>query len=100
MATGIDAEIVKRESLKLARGVLVMDVHAGSPAQRANLRAMDILVSIGETAVDSVEALKHALDGLTAGLATEVTFVRGTTVRRTHILLDDVPSSSQEAGAA
>ncbi len=100
MATDIDAGIVKRESLKLARGVLVIDVHAGSPAQRANLRAMDILVSIGETAVDSVEALKHALDGLTAGLATEVTFVRGTTVRRTHILLDDVPSSSQEAGAA
>jgi len=105
MATDIDARIVKRESLKLARGVLVIEVHAGSPAERANLRAMDVLVSIGETAVDSVEALKQALDGLAAGLATEVAFVRGTTLRRTHVLLDPSTSSgrttstSQEAGA-
>jgi S1-C subfamily serine protease len=86
--------------------VLVIEVHAGSPAERANLRAMDVLVSIGETAVDSIEALKLALDGLTAGLATEVTFVRGMTMRRTHVLLDPSTSSgqatstSQEAGAA
>jgi S1-C subfamily serine protease len=100
MATDIDGATVRRHSLKLERGVLVIEVHAGSPAERANLRAMDIVVSIGESAVDTVEALKQALDGLTAGMATEVTFLRGTTLRRTHVLLDSATSASQEAGAA
>jgi S1-C subfamily serine protease len=100
MPADIDGAIARRHSLKLERGVLLIEVHAGSPAERANLKALDIVVSIGETAVDSVESLKAALDGLTAGLATEVTFLRGTSLRRTHVLLDSATSASQEAGAA
>jgi S1-C subfamily serine protease len=102
MATDIDAAVVRRQGLKLARGVLLIEVHAGSAAERANLRAMDVIVSIGETVVDSVETLKAALDGMTAGLATEVTFLRGMTLRRTHVLLDNASSTSasQESGAA
>jgi hypothetical protein len=39
---------------------------------------------------------------MTAGLATEVTFLRGMTLRRTHVLLDNASSTSasQESGAA
>jgi S1-C subfamily serine protease len=99
MAGDIDGALVRREGLKLAKGVLVIDVHPGSPAERASIRAMDVIVSIGETAVDSVDALKKALDALEPGLAVEVSFVRGATLRRTHVLLDGSPPS-QELGAA
>jgi S1-C subfamily serine protease len=41
-------------------GVLVTEVAAGSPAERAGIRARDIIVRYGETAVTSVDDL-HAL---------------------------------------
>ena len=41
-------------------GVLVTEVSSGSPAERAGIRARDIVVQLGETAVTSVDDL-HAL---------------------------------------
>jgi len=45
------------------RGVLVTFVRAGSPAERAGLRAGDVIVAVGETEVRNVREFTRALAG-------------------------------------
>jgi S1-C subfamily serine protease len=87
MPTTIDAALAKRLELKEPRGVLVIDVQANSPAERASIRALDILVRMGEAPLTSVEALKQRLDTVTSGRSVEVSFVRGGTLRKTHVVV-------------
>jgi S1-C subfamily serine protease len=87
MPTTIDEALAKRLDLKEPRGVLVVDVQANSPAERASIRALDILVRIGEAPLTSVEALKQRLDAVSAGRSVEVTFLRGGTHRKTHVIV-------------
>lgn len=87
MPTTIDAGIAKRLDLKEARGVLVIDVQTSSPAERASIRALDVLIKMGEAPLTSVEALKQHLDAVSSGRSVEVSFLRGGTLRKTHVVL-------------
>jgi S1-C subfamily serine protease len=87
MPTTIDAALAKRLDLKEPRGVLVVDVQTNSPAERASIRALDILIRMGEAPLTSVEALKQRLDAVTAGRSVEVAFLRGGTLRKTHVVV-------------
>jgi S1-C subfamily serine protease len=87
MATPIDEALVKRLGLPEARGVLVVDVQAGSPAERASLRPLDIIVKLGDGVIATVDALKRHLDVLPDGRSVEVAFLRGGTLRRTHVVV-------------
>jgi S1-C subfamily serine protease len=64
-------------------------VAAGSPAERASLRPLDIIVRLGDVAIATVDALKRQLDVLPAGKSVEVTFLRGGTVRKTHVVISE-----------
>ncbi|MBI3538736.1 MAG: PDZ domain-containing protein [Candidatus Eisenbacteria bacterium] len=44
------------------RGVLVTDVVKDTPAERAGMRAGDVIVRVGDRSVESVEELQRALD--------------------------------------
>ena len=98
MATAIEPELQKRLGLTQDRGVLLVDVQAGSPAAAASLRPMDIVVSIGEKAVTTVDALKQRIDALRPGRNVEVTFLREGRLRRTHVVVGGAPSGVVEAG--
>ena len=87
MPTTIDAALSKRIDLKEPRGILVIDVQTNSPAERASIRALDILVRMGEAPLTSVEALKQRLDTVTSGRSVEVSFLRGGTLRKTHVVV-------------
>ncbi len=87
MPTTIDAAIAARIDLKEARGVLVVDVQAGSPAERASIRPLDVLVRLADAPLASVESLKQRLDAYSAGKSVEVSFLRGGTLRKTHVVL-------------
>jgi S1-C subfamily serine protease len=84
-ATALDAAVSRQFELTQTHGVLVMDVTPDSPAARASLRSMDVIVRIGEAVVDSPEALKQAIERLEMGVGMEVAFLRGGTLRRTHV---------------
>ena len=86
-ATALDGAVAKRHDLAQTHGLLVMDVTPDSAAERGSLRPMDVIVSIGATVVDAPEALKRAIDGLEPGVGVEVAFLRGGTLRRTHIVV-------------
>lgn len=87
VATGIEANLQRRLGLAQDRGVLLVDVQAGSPAAAASLRPLDIVVSIGETSVATVEALKRRIDVLRPGRSVEVAFIREGRLRRTHVVM-------------
>ena len=87
--TAIEAETATRNGLEQTHGVLVMDVMAGTPAALGGLRAMDVIVRIGDSAVDSPESLRRAIEALPRGLGIEVGFLRAGTLRRTHVLVEE-----------
>jgi S1-C subfamily serine protease len=89
MATAIDEATAQRYELKEARGILIVEVQPGSVAERASLRTLDVIVRFGEAPITSVEALKQRIDNLQPGRSLEVSFLRGGTLRKTHIVLEE-----------
>jgi len=89
VATEIESTLVERHKLNDSRGVLLMEVHPDSAGARANLHALDVVVSIDGRPVGSVEALKQAVEALPAGRSLEVGFLRAGILRKTHLLLGE-----------
>jgi S1-C subfamily serine protease len=100
--TGIDAATRRALGLTQDKGVLLVEVQPDSPAAAASLRALDVVVSIGETPTATVEALKERIDALRPGRTTEVAFIREGRLRRTHVVMADGRAGVVEAaiGAA
>lgn len=70
-------------------GVRLLDVRAGSPAERAGLRAGDTIVRFGGTEVRTLDDLVYALRRHRAGEAVEVLFLRDGQVRRATAVLEE-----------
>ena len=67
--TNLNPELA--EYFPASRGVLVTEVVPGSPAFEAGLKGGDVIIRVGDTDVDSVDALRRALVRLSdAGLRT------------------------------
>jgi S1-C subfamily serine protease len=98
IATAIEPDLQRRLGLTQDKGVLLVDVQPGSPAAAASLRPMDIVVTIGETATTTVEALKQRIDALPPGRTVEVAFVREGRLRKTHVVIGGSPAGVVEAG--
>jgi len=62
-------------------GLLVRGVEDGSPAERAGIERGDLLVAVGDRAIDRVDVLYEALDGARAAGRLSLTIVRGTDER-------------------
>jgi S1-C subfamily serine protease len=87
MATAIEDAIAKRYGLAEAKGVLLVEVQPGSAAERASLRPLDVIVRLGDGLVTNAETLKQRIDALQAGQSIEVSFLRGGTLRKTHVVI-------------
>ena len=87
MASAIEKPLAERLGLRDALGVLLVEVQPDSPAQRASLRPLDTIVRIGEAPVPSPEVLAQRLDTLEASRSVEVSFLRGGSLRKTHVVL-------------
>jgi Do/DeqQ family serine protease len=70
----LDVSAERAESLGLvnSRGVLISEVAHGSPAERAGIRAGDIVVSINGAALDSAAQLRNAIALLRVGQTVEL----------------------------
>jgi serine protease Do len=67
-------------------GLLVREVAEDGPADRAGVERGDLIVAAGETAIDGVEALYTALDGVPASGGTlELTLLRGSEERSVEV---------------
>jgi membrane-associated protease RseP (regulator of RpoE activity) len=61
-------------------GVLVLNAREGTPAARSGLRAGDVIVRVGDTAVRSISELRRAVDRAPAGAVTLGVLRRGQSV--------------------
>ncbi|MCL6450646.1 MAG: trypsin-like peptidase domain-containing protein [Acetobacteraceae bacterium] len=79
------------EEIKVERGVLLVRVAEGGPAERAGLKEGDILLEVGGRKVDSIADLRRALFAAEAGQRVEVVYLRGSRERRVGVVLQEMP---------
>jgi S1-C subfamily serine protease len=60
-------DLAERLNVPDARGLVVTDVAAGSPADAAGLRRGDVILEVARQPVSDVAALRRALDTVPAG---------------------------------
>lgn len=77
------------QAFGIAAGAYVRSVAEGGAAQKAGIRAGDIITVIGETTVDSWSALTAALNGYRAGDLVEFTVVRDHQTIKVDVVLDE-----------
>jgi serine protease Do len=73
----VDAVAVRQLKLSVDKGVLLVEVVAGSPAEKAGLQKGDVIVGIGGQEVTTVEELTKVLHAATIGQPLEIKYWRG-----------------------
>lgn len=68
-------------------GILLSGTTAGSPAEKAGLKAGDFLTSMAGKRVEDLAAMAAVLRSHKAGDTIDVVFVRGNAERRTRVVL-------------
>ena len=82
----LDPELARREGYAVARGALVEKVWDGSPADRAGLRAGDLVVAVGGKPLAAREDLTTALYSVPAGTPILLELRRGEDTLRLSLL--------------
>lgn len=72
-----DLSAQQRQQLKGKGGVVVQQVSAGSPAERAGLQQGDVIMAIGNQQIDNVAGFASAVGKLPADKASSLLFQRG-----------------------
>jgi putative serine protease PepD len=70
-------KVVRFHRLVAETGVMVSTVESGSAAEKAGIRANDIVVAFGEHPVTSIDVLHKLLSEEHADVKTPVTILRG-----------------------
>jgi S1-C subfamily serine protease len=83
----LDDRIVREHKLSQTNGVLLLEVVPGSPASRASLRVQDVILSIDSTAIAAATDISERLKRAAAGDGIDVTFLRGSRLGRTKVVL-------------
>lgn len=86
--TPVEGWLVSNLSLPRQEGVLVLEMHRDSPAERASLRLLDIIITVGGQPVSSAEELQRAIAVVGQGQAVEIGFLREGKRRRVTAVLD------------
>ncbi len=96
----ITPELAKALSLKDSHGVLINSVQPGSPAQRAGLRAGDVITAVNGTPVDDPNALRNRIASTPPGTEVTLTFVKDGYERQARVHLAALSESKENADAA
>jgi S1-C subfamily serine protease len=88
--TPIGRQLAQSLGVAAASGIRVLDVAAGSPAQRAGLREGDILVALDGAPLDTLSALQRALSADRVAAATLLTAIR----RGERVVLSVTPAEA------
>ncbi len=73
---GLNAELSHKLGLPQSRGVLIANVQPGSPADRAGLKAGDVIVKLGDREINDTAGLRNLTANLDVGAVVPVTFYR------------------------
>jgi serine protease Do len=96
----IDADLQHSLNLTVDRGALVQDVTPDSPADRAGLRAYDVIVSFDGTRVGSDDELIKEISSRTPGTAAHLGLLRDGRQVTVTVKLAERPKRDLDAAAA
>ncbi|MFE9725073.1 S1C family serine protease [Streptomyces sp. NPDC005794] len=71
-------------------GVAIVSVEKGGAAEKAGLRAGDIITRIGDTRITTITSLSEALAGDKPGQEVRVTYTRGDTAKTAGVTLGEI----------
>jgi serine protease Do len=87
----VDASAVQALHLSVDKGVLIRQVLAGSPADKAGLKRYDVITNFNGKTVETKEDLVKLLRSQRVGQTVEVVYWRGTNKNTTSITLEQSP---------
>ncbi len=97
----VDADLERSLRLPVSHGALVQDVTTGSPADRAGLRAYDIIVALDNQEISNDDALIREISARTPGSPARLTLVRDGREQNLTVKLAERPArDSDKSGAA
>jgi len=94
----ITADLARSLNLASVRGVLVNSVDAGGPAERAGVRAGDIITSVNGVRVDDANALRNHIAGTPPGTAVTLSILRDGRELQLRATLAELPAGKETAG--
>ena len=110
-ATNVNAAIAEAMDLKEARGILIITVAEGSPADKAGLRhgdtitelegeririGGDVIVGIDGRQVNNSDDAREALAGKKIGDSVTFTVIRDGATRNFNVVLEELPPERQQ----
>ena len=87
----ITQQFAQANNLSIDHGAGIQQVAQGSPAAQAGLQPGDIIVKVGDVAINSSGDLTNALTQYAPGAAVPIAFYRGNTQKNTTITLGQRP---------
>jgi len=88
----VDDFIAAANNLSVARGALIAELAAGSPAEAAGLKEGDVIIIFDGKEITSIDDLVQAIHDCRIGQKVEITFVRGEDTKTTAAQLIESPS--------
>ena len=86
-------EIAARHGIREGFGVVIVEVIEGAPAEKAGLRAGDIVVAFGERPVTETRLLQRLIAGAPVGAESRLTVLRAEGRQRVPVTLAVMPRS-------
>ncbi len=87
--------LVRTLEISQENGVGVLEVIPGSPAQNAHLRPRDIILSIAETSIASLDDLHRFLDEHPVGKSYEIIILRSGEKTKLVVIPEEAPTQEQ-----
>jgi serine protease Do len=91
----VTSEIADSLNLSKARGALVAEPTPGSPAQKAGIKAGDVIVSVNGEAVTDSRNLVQRISSLAPGTSVKLGIIRGGTEQAITLTLGELPRERQ-----
>jgi S1-C subfamily serine protease len=88
--TNVDATLAAQNGLAVDHGVLIVSVTSGGPADRAGLKAGDVIVQMDGKAINDVSSLGDILLSKKPGDTVSVQFYRGTQQQTIQVTLGEL----------
>jgi len=91
----VTADIADSLGLKNASGALVADPQSGSPAQKAGIKAGDVIVSVNGEAVTDARNLARRISSMAPGTSIKLGVIRGGKEDTLTLTLGELPKERQ-----
>jgi serine protease Do len=91
----VTAEIADSLGMKNARGALVAEPQSGSPAQKAGIKAGDVIVSVNGDPVNDARGLARRIASMAPGASVKLAVIRNGHEDTVNLTLGELPKERQ-----